>query len=72
MYGMVHKTTIYLPEELKAAIEREALRRGCSEAQVIREAVAAAVSRPRPACGLFDAEPIAGRVDELLAGFGQR
>ena len=69
---MSHKTTIYLPDELKVLIEREAARRNCSEAQVIRDAVTAAVSRPRPLAGFLDAEPIADRVDELLAGFGEQ
>lgn len=69
---MSQKTTIYLPDDLKASIEREASRRNCSEAQVIRDAVAAAVSRPRPLAGFINAEPIADRVDELLAGFGER
>jgi hypothetical protein len=72
MYGMTHKTTIYLPEELKASIEREAARRGCSEAQVIRDAVSSAVARPAPTPGLLDHEPIADRTDELLVGFGER
>ncbi len=72
MYGMTHKTTIYLPDDLKSAIEREARRRGCSEAKVIRDAVSEAVSRPRPRPGLLDGEPLADRVDELLAGFGER
>lgn len=72
MYGMSQKTTVYLPDEMKLALEREALRRGCSEAQVIREAVAVAVRRPRPTAGLFEAESLSGRVDELLAGFGER
>ncbi|MBM3678721.1 MAG: ribbon-helix-helix protein, CopG family [Actinobacteria bacterium] len=66
------KTTIYLPDELKLAVEREAARRRCSEAQVIREAVAAAVTRPRPNAGLVSHEPMADRTDELLAGFGER
>ena len=70
--GMSRKTTVYLPDDLKAALEREAQRRGCSEAQVIRDAVADAVDRPRPRAGVIDAEPIAARADELLAGFGQR
>ena len=48
MYGMSVKTTIYLPDELKAAVEREAKLRGSSEAEVIRGAIAAAVTRPRP------------------------
>ncbi len=72
MYGMTQKTTVYLPDDLKLAIEREALRRRCSEAQVIRDAVAAAVARPRPNAALIDGEPIAARVDELLNGFGER
>ncbi len=69
---MSQKTTVYLPDEMKLALEREALRRGCSEAQVIRDAVAVAVSRPRPTAGLFEGESLSGRVDELLAGFGER
>lgn len=72
MYGMSTKTTIYLPVELKAAVERTALRRGCSEAEVIRRAVADAVDMPRPASGFLDGEPFADRADELLAGFGDR
>lgn len=69
---MDRKTTIYLPDDLKSAVERESRRRGCSEAQVIRDAVAAAVTRPRPAAGIISGEPIAERTDELLAGFGER
>ena len=72
MFGMTRKTTVHLPDEMKLALEREALRRGCSEAQVIREAVAKAVSRPLPAAGIFEGESLSGRVDELLAGFGDR
>jgi predicted transcriptional regulator len=72
MYGMFRKTTIYLPDDLKAGVEREAKRRGCSEAEVIRAAVASALSRPRPRAALIDGEPVAERVDELLAGFGER
>lgn len=70
--AMMIRTTIYLPEELKEALEREAARRGISEAQLIREAVAKEVGRPRPNAGFLDAEPLAARVDELLAGFGER
>lgn len=69
---MTHKTTVYLPDDLKEAIEREARLRNCSEAQVIRDAISAAVSRPRPTAGLIDATPFADRVDGLLAGFGER
>ncbi|MDQ3573747.1 MAG: ribbon-helix-helix domain-containing protein [Actinomycetota bacterium] len=69
---MTHKTTIYLPQELKAAIEREAHRRGTSEAAVIRDAITALVARPEPTVGFIEGEPIAERVDEHLAGFGER
>lgn len=72
MYGMSVKTTIYLSDEMKSSIEVEAQRRGCSEAQVIRDAVAAATARPQPRPGILDAEPFADRVDELMAGFGER
>lgn len=69
---MSRKTTVYLPDDLKQAVEREATRRGLSEAAVIRAAIAAAVQRPRPRGGLFAAEPMAERVDELLQGFGSQ
>lgn len=69
---MSQKTTVYLPDELKALLEQEARRRGVPEAEVIRQALADAVRRPRPQPGILDAEPFAERVDELLAGFGER
>jgi metal-responsive CopG/Arc/MetJ family transcriptional regulator len=69
------KTTVYLPDELKAAVKRAAQRRGVSEAEVIRESIRTAVGnvRPQPRGGLYSgSEPIARRVDELLDGFGER
>jgi len=72
IYGMV-KTTLYLPDELKAKLTRAAVRRGEPEAEVIRKALRKELEseRPRPRGGLFaGAEPIADRVDELLSGFG--
>ena len=72
IYGVNTKTTIYLPDDLRESVKSEAKRRGCSEAQVIREAISKAVVRPRPHAGLLDAETMAERVDELLAGFGDR
>ena len=68
------KTTVYLPAELKVALRQAAQRRGVSEAEVIRTALAAEVAaeRPRPRGGLFRGESISGRVDELLTGFGER
>jgi hypothetical protein len=69
----MEKTTLYLPAELKAAVERQARARGVAEAQVIRDAIAAAVTRPAPRAGIIGSdEPIASRADELLRGFGER
>jgi hypothetical protein len=76
MYGMV-KTTVYLPEDLKAALERLAEEQGRSEAEIIREAIRSTVVSGTPAQpkiplvegGLGDPSA-AERVDELLDGFG--
>lgn len=76
MYGM-EKTTVYLPDELKAALARTAKAGATSEANVIRQAIAAytrdAVG-PRPRLPLFrSAEPgLADDVDAALEGFGDR
>ncbi len=69
---MNSKTTIYLPDDLRDSVKAEAKRRGCSEAQVIRDAISRAVARPRPNAGILEAEPFAAQVDELLVGFGDR
>ena len=69
------KTTIYLPSELKSAIKRVARQRGASEAEVIRDAIRAAIGgdRPRPRGGLFSSgAPIARTTDDHLPGFGER
>jgi plasmid stability protein len=71
----VEKTTVYLPDDLKAAVKRAAQERGVSEAEIIRESIRAGVSanKPRPRGALFaGSEPVARRVDELLEGFGER
>lgn len=78
MYGM-KRTTVYLPDDLKAALERTAERERRTEADIIRESLAAALSgreRPRPRVPLGNyslGDPsIAERVDEILmAGFGE-
>jgi hypothetical protein len=70
----MNKTTLYLPEDLKHAVEAAARLSGTSEAEVIRGALRRTLTpqRPRPHGGLFTGtEPIADRVDELLAGFGE-
>lgn len=71
----MQKTTVYLPDDLKAALKRVAAQRGTSEADIIRSAIKNEVgrTRPRPHGGLFSGrEQVAERVDELLKGFGER
>lgn len=71
----MEKTTVYLPEQLKAAVKRTAELRGVSDAEVIRESIRSAVggARPAPRGGLYSgAEPMARRTDDLLDGFGER
>ncbi|MGL5930759.1 MAG: CopG family transcriptional regulator, partial [Dermatophilaceae bacterium] len=41
------KTTLYLPDELKVAVEASARRRGISEAEFYRQALTEAVERGR-------------------------
>lgn len=74
IYGM-RKTTIYLPEDLKLALDHAAASRGRSVADLVREALQALVSSstpPRPRVPLFSSghPRLAERVDEALAGFG--
>lgn len=82
MYGRVYgmqKTTVYLPEDLKASLERVALETERSVAEIIREALRKAVDesrKPRPRVPLTGeglGDPTAAlRVDELLReGFGR-
>lgn len=80
MYGSVYgmrKTTVYLPDELKAALERAAAAEQRSEAELIREAIGAAVAQrqvPAPTVPLgthrLGDPSVARRVEELLDGFG--
>lgn len=76
MYGM-QKTTVYLPEELKAALARTAEETGRSEAELIREGVKLVVERRTPPAPTMPAffsgdGTLSERVDELLAkGFGR-
>ena len=70
------KTTVYLPDDLKAALGRAASEKGQSEAELIRRAVEELVKgfeRPRPRLPLFSSgDPtLARRVDEELRGFGE-
>jgi len=76
MYGM-QKTTLYLPNDLKRALEHLAAARGRSEAEVVREALRKLTdeaSQARPRLPLFrSGKPgLAERVDRALKGFGKR
>lgn len=73
----MHRTTVYLPDELKKALKRIAVQRGCSEAELVRQALvalAATAEAPAPRLPLFESgDPtLAERVDEALRGFGER
>ena len=77
MYGTVKKTTIYLSDEQKKALEDAARREKRSEAYIIRDAISSAVEKRRPEPrlplpGVALGDPtIAERVNELLDGFGE-
>jgi hypothetical protein len=73
----MEKTTVYLPAELKRALERTALASGHSEAELVRrgvEYVTGSAPAPEPRLPLFtsDEPDLADRVDEALGGFGER
>jgi Arc/MetJ-type ribon-helix-helix transcriptional regulator len=73
----MRKTTVYLPDSLKAALERAAAASGRSEAELIREGIVLVTQEqatPKPRLPLFaSGEPdLAQHVDEALAGFGER
>lgn len=75
MYGMF-KTTLYLPDDLKAELERAARETGRSEADLIRDGIRLALARqqpPAPTIGiLVSADPhFAEKVEEHLDGFGR-
>jgi hypothetical protein len=75
MYGM-QKTTVYIPDDVKRALEQAAAARGISEAELIREALRMLTSKavpPRPRLPLFKSgKPrLAERVDDALSGFGE-
>lgn len=70
------KTTVYLTDELKAALERASVALGQSEAELIREAVrklTQGVEPPRPKLPLFRGKDptLARRFDDKLRGFGE-
>ena len=73
----MERTTVYLTEAQKRALERAAKASGRSEAELIREGVDVVTSRVRiaePVLPLFDSglPDLAEHVDEALKGFGER
>jgi hypothetical protein len=71
------KTTVYLPSDLKRALTKLARQRGCSEAELLREAVARLTDEahaPAPRLPLFRSTgpSIAEDIDGALDGFGVR
>lgn len=75
MYGM-KRTTVYLPEELKARLEAEAQRRHITEAELIRRAVDNELHRRAPRGGFLSGGPDDGitgaNLHEQMEGFGEQ
>lgn len=72
----MRKTTVYVPDELKRALAQTAASRGCSEAELIREALRAVTvcaTPPRARLPLFSSRNprLTERIDNALAGFGE-
>lgn len=71
----MNKTTVYLPDDLRAALARVAAERKQSEAELIREGIRLVIAdqaSPLPTVPLgCSGEPdLAEHVDEALSGFG--
>jgi hypothetical protein len=76
VYGM-NKTTIYLPDDLKAKLQRASAETGRSEADLIREGIVMVLSKctpPTPTIPLYvsDDPEFVLHIDDHLAGFGER
>ena len=73
----MEKTTVYLTESQKRALEIVARQSGRSEAELIREGIDLVTTARRvaePTLPLFDSGDgtLSERVDELMEGFGER
>jgi ribbon-helix-helix CopG family protein len=73
----MEKTTVYLPRDLKRALRLLAAERRCSEAALLREAIARLIGDGAPVAPrlpLFRAKgpSIASDIDRALEGFGVR
>jgi len=70
----MRRTTVYFPDELKARLEAEAMKRGVTEAQIVREAVDKETRRPRPRGGIISGGELDARdIDstDALKEFGE-
>jgi Ribbon-helix-helix protein, copG family len=77
LWVVMHKSTVYLPDDLKDALERAARETKRSEAEIIREGIRLVIAQadiPPPQTGVFDSggPSLSQRVDELLSGFGEQ
>ncbi len=71
----MHKTTLYLDDEIRERIARVAKETGRSQADVIRDALHAFFTRrkkPRSIGLGKGGRDLSDRVEELLEGFGER
>ena len=73
----MNKTTVYLPDDVKRGLTQLARTSRRSEASLIRDALTALVQsgkapRPRGALWASGDPTLSERVDEALAGFGER
>ena len=75
-YMVMHKTTVYIPQELKSELARMAEEAGMSEAELIREGIRMALAHrhPRPTIPIYfsDDPHFAEHVDDHLVGLGER
>jgi len=67
----VRKSSLYLPDRLKSALSARAAATGRSEADLIREAVAAALSQPAAAPTVRPDPPVPGRLVGVGVGPGE-
>jgi hypothetical protein len=69
----MRRTTVYLPDDLKAALVRASEQSGQSQAELIREGVRLVAKQYAPTVPiLVSPDPrFAENVDEHLAGFGR-
>jgi len=71
------RTTVYLPEQLKVALEAKARREGRTQSDIVRESLKRTLrpSIDRPWAAVFNSghHDTSERVDEVLAkGFGEQ